>query len=98
MKFFFFFILLFNFCTPETHPDNDLNFTLGENEIWYYKDKLYTGYQVAVFPDGVKRQLEFKEGLQDGLTFDVHPSGQILAEYTYKAGKKEGIHLSLIHI
>jgi hypothetical protein len=92
MKYLFFFILLLNFCSSETHPDNDPNFTLGENEIWYYKDKLYTGYQVAEYPNGVKRQSEFKEGLQDGLTFDVHPSGQIMAEYPYKAGKKVGVH------
>ena len=90
MKYLFFFILLLNFCSSETHPDNDPNFTLGENEIWYYKGKLYTGYQVAEYPNGVKRQSEFKEGLQDGLTYECIRAGMMMENPGFGLNTKMG--------
>jgi hypothetical protein len=57
-----------------------------------YKGEIFTGFQVTSFPYGVTRTAEFKNGLQDGRTFDIHQNGQLMSEYFYSNGKKVGIH------
>jgi len=89
---FIFFILLFINCSPEEYPENDPNFTLGYEGVVSYKGKIFSGFQIASYPNGLKRKIEIKNGLQDGRTFDIYPNGVLASEYFYKEGKKVGIH------
>lgn len=79
-------------CSPEMHNENDPNFTLGYEGIIYYKGKLYSGLQIAEFPNGVKRVIEIKNGREEGRTYDTYSNGTLSAEYFYKNGRKVGIH------
>ena len=93
MKSLLFLFLLFNlYCSPPSYLENDPNFTYGLESILSYKGEIFTGFQVTPFPNGITRTAEFKNGLQDGRTFDIHQNGQLMSEYFYSAGKKVGIH------
>jgi len=93
MKSFVLLSVLLNFyCSPPSYLESDPNFSYGLESILSYKGKVFTGLQVSPYPYGVTRTAEFKDGLQDGRTFDVHQNGQLMSEYFYSAGKKVGIH------
>ncbi len=93
MKAFSIILIAFNFyCSSPSYPENDPNFSYGLESILSYKGEIYTGFQVTSYPNGVARTSEFKNGLQDGRTFDVHKNGQLMSEYFYSKGKKIGIH------
>lgn len=87
----FLFPIILN-CSQEIHKENDPDFTLGYEGVIYYKGNLYTGVQVAEFPNGVKRVIEVRNGKEDGRTYDTYPNGSTSAEYFYKNGKKVGTH------
>ncbi len=93
MKSLLFLFLLYNlYCSPPSYLENDPNFSYGLESVLSYKGEIFTGFQVTSFPYGVTRTAEFKNGLQDGRTFDIHQNGQLMSEYFYSNGKKVGIH------
>ncbi|HMZ61193.1 MAG TPA: membrane-binding protein [Leptospiraceae bacterium] len=91
-----FFLLLLSLllihCGPEIHMDNDPNFTLGYESVFSYKGVPYTGIMLSVHPNGVRRETEYKDGLEHGKTSNTYADGRPAAEYFFEKGKRIGIH------
>lgn len=83
----------------KTVPDEykkviDTNFHNHQDTV-YYKDKMYSGYRYAQYPDGDTAEIQsFFNGVEEGFQRQWFPGKQhVLAEERfYINGKKEGKH------
>ncbi|TGN17715.1 membrane-binding protein [Leptospira idonii] len=72
--------------------DNDPNFSIGYDSVYFYQGVPFTGIMKSVHPNGIIRVTEMKEGKEDGRTYDTYLNGQLAAEYFYRNGKSIGVH------
>lgn len=64
-----------------------------QQDTLYYKDKFYTGYRLALYPNGDTAVLEsYFNGVEEGKQRKWYPNRQLMEERFYINGKKEGIH------
>ncbi|MCG6144560.1 toxin-antitoxin system YwqK family antitoxin [Leptospira bandrabouensis] len=90
---FLFFVLITSLVhCGEVVMDQDPDLSLGLESIYYYKGQKFSGKMKSIHPNGTVRITTFLNGLEDGLTSDTYPNGQISAEYFYKQGKRIGTH------
>jgi antitoxin component YwqK of YwqJK toxin-antitoxin module len=71
-----------------TAGDPRLKLTQGR---WSFQNKPFDGEMVENLADGTRITL-YKNGMEEGKQTTTSPSGQLLEERFYVAGKKHGIH------
>jgi antitoxin component YwqK of YwqJK toxin-antitoxin module len=87
------FVMLLSSCGgEEILQDSDPNLSIGLESVYFYKGQPFTGVLKAVHPNGIVRLTRFKDGLENGRTFDVFPNGSLSAEYFYDKGKSVDRH------
>ncbi len=65
-----------------------------QNGIAYYKNQPFTGKALEMAEDKRTKveEIEFVNGLKDGLNIQYFPNGNVAASYTYVEGKKNGAY------
>ena len=87
---------LYNY-TPEHSPDRVLIDELtikgtDDKPMIYFEGKAFTGVAFDVYENGqLAREINFKDGKQDGLAQEWHSNGQLYYAINFKDGKEDGL-------
>ena len=88
-----FIMFCFGCCTPKNISfDNVITSKVTGQDVFYYKNKKYTGTILKSEIGILREKISVKKGLKDGVNEEYLSDGSLISITTYRKGVKNGLY------